>query len=185
MNLPTLFPKASASFLKLNEPKPIPVPPHNPAPAAQPKRSLCNGSLATCEAQKVDSAFYLVRITSFRSRLIDSDNLCGKWHCDALRYAGVLPDDAPERALIETRQIKCAKGEERTEILIEISTPPPPPRAFRKLTVSVEKKVGAMVADGKTWREIAEAIDWPEPSIYKVWTAAHGVTGKLPGPRTQ
>lgn len=120
--LSKLFPKASPDFLRLNGHCNIPLPPHNPAPDPQPKRRVRDGALAARKTKKGYSAFYVIRITSFRSRLIDSDNLCGKWHCDALRYAGIIPSDAPDRARIETAQIKCPKGQERTEIEI-IKTP--------------------------------------------------------------
>jgi len=113
------FPNASPSFLRLNGYANIPLNSQAPAPVAQ--RSVCDGALATGKAQKGDTAFRLVSVTSFRSRLIDSDNLVCKWHVDALRYAGIIPSDAPDRALIQTRQVKCAKGEERTEIKIAVA----------------------------------------------------------------
>jgi len=124
MNLPEIFPKASADFLRLNANADIPVPTHSSPPVAKPKRRLRNGPLAAGQAKEGDPAFYLVRITSFRSRLIDSDNLCGKWHCDSLRYAGILPSDAPDKALIQTTQVKVPKGQERTEITINQIDPP-------------------------------------------------------------
>lgn len=118
--LDDIFPKASPDFLRLNGYANIPVPADNSPPTAKSKRGLRNGPLAAGQAKKADSAFYVVRVTSFRSRLIDTDNLVAKWHVDALRYAGILPSDAPDKARIETSQVKCAKGEARTEILIEI-----------------------------------------------------------------
>lgn len=115
-DLSARFPHCSADFLRRNGYANIP--PDNNAPAAKPKRSPSARPLAAGQAQDGNSAFRVVRVTSFRSRLIDSDNLVPKWHVDALRYAGVLPSDAPDKARIETQQIKCAKGEERTEIEI-------------------------------------------------------------------
>jgi hypothetical protein len=110
------FPNASPSFLRLNGYANIP--PVSQAPAAVAQCSVRDDAPPTRKTKKADSTFYLVRFTSFRSRLIDTDNLCEKYHCDTLRYAGILPDDSPDQARIETRQVKCAKGEERT--LIEI-----------------------------------------------------------------
>lgn len=82
-------------------------------------------SLAKGKAQERDSAFYLVRVTSYRTRLIDTDNLVPKWHVDSLRYAGILPSDAPDRARIETRQEKVrGKENERTEIEILVTSRP-------------------------------------------------------------
>jgi hypothetical protein len=77
--------------------------------------------LAKGKAQESDSEFYVVRITSVRKRLIDTDNLCAKYAVDALRYALLLPDDNPERARIETSQRKVKEGEEehtQIEILV-------------------------------------------------------------------
>lgn len=120
--LSDLFPRASAAFLALNaNPAPAPaavLPADSPAPVAKPKRRVRNGALAAGKAKEGDSAFYLVRVTSFRSRLIDTDNSVCKWHVDALRYAGILPEDNAETALIQTAQVKVRKGEERTEIEI-------------------------------------------------------------------
>jgi len=81
--------------------------------------------LAKGKAEAGDTRFYVVRVKSFRMRLIDTDNLVPKWHVDALRYASVLPDDSPDRARIETSQEKVgSKEEERTEIEIVIQTKP-------------------------------------------------------------
>lgn len=78
-------------------------------------------SLAKGQAKGCDSTFYLVRVTSYRTRLIDTDNLVPKWHVDSLRYAGIIPSDAPDRARIETRQEKVSgKENERTEIEVMI-----------------------------------------------------------------
>ena len=62
--------------------------------------------------QTCASRVLLVRVTSVRSRLIDEDNLCEKYHVDCCRYAGLIPDDSPDLVRIETRQRKTLKGEE-------------------------------------------------------------------------
>lgn len=124
------FPQASASFLRLNgfanippaPVKPAPLPTDRHAPTPKPKRSARPRSLAAGQAQEGDTRFRIVRVKSFRMRLLDSDNLVPKWHIDALRYAGILPSDAPDRARIETSQEKVRnKSEERTEIEIVIT----------------------------------------------------------------
>lgn len=112
---PHLFPASAHA----DAPASLPVPPDRLAPAPVAQRRPQRRPLAARENKTRDPAFYVVRVTSFRSRLIDTDNLVPKWHVDALRYAGVLPSDAPDRARIETTQQKCAKGQERTEIVIE------------------------------------------------------------------
>lgn len=59
-----------------------------------------------------------VRIRSFRCKLLDPDNLIGgaKYFVDGLRYAGLIPDDSPDKIILEVTQEKVTKKEERTEI---------------------------------------------------------------------
>lgn len=61
----------------------------------------------------------LVRVTAFRHRLIDEDNLCEKYHVDLLRYAGIIPGDEPEKVKIEVYQKKVPTSE-KEEVLIEV-----------------------------------------------------------------
>lgn len=62
---------------------------------------------------------FFVRITSFRRKLIDEDNLCEKYHVDLCRYAGALPSDAPKETRIKVNQEKVkTQEEERVEIAI-------------------------------------------------------------------
>jgi hypothetical protein len=61
-------------------------------------------------------------ITVYRSRLIDQTNLRAgvKWLEDALVRLGWLVDDSPEWVQHEDPvQVKCRKGQERTEIVLE------------------------------------------------------------------
>lgn len=64
---------------------------------------------------------YCVRITSYRRRLLDEDNLCEKFHVDTLRYVGLLPNDKPNEVRILVRQEKI-KTEEPERTIIEIWT---------------------------------------------------------------
>ena len=94
--------------------------PDVPPSPAKPQPSVCDGPLATPPPQAGDSAFYVVRVESLRVRLLDTDNLVPKWHVDALRYAGCLPSDAPDRCQIVTTQKKVQKkDQERTLITVE------------------------------------------------------------------
>jgi len=62
----------------------------------------------------------LVRITSFRVRLLDTRNLWDKHFVDALVESQILFDDSPKHAQIEVDQIKVSDPSlERTEIVIE------------------------------------------------------------------
>tara|TARA_R110000868_G_scaffold394400_1_gene665725 strand:- start:1510 stop:1917 length:408 start_codon:yes stop_codon:yes gene_type:complete len=99
----------------------VPIPTHNPAPASVVEHRHENEPLADDRAQAGHSGKHIVRVTSYRVRLLDEDNLCEKFHIDALRYSGILPSDAPDRTRIITSQEKVrTKAEQRTEISIEL-----------------------------------------------------------------
>ena len=56
---------------------------------------------------------------SYRSRVADPDAICGKHLIDCLTVAGIIEDDsAKEIQAIFIQQIRCKKGEERTEVII-------------------------------------------------------------------
>ena len=110
----TFFPKAGRIYAHTD--------PNRPSPAPLMERNLSNESLEADQAEAASSTRYTVRVTSYRRRLLDEDNLCEKFHIDSLRYAGILPSDAPERCHIETFQIKVStKKEEKT--VLEITLP--------------------------------------------------------------
>lgn len=84
------------------------------------ERHLCDGPLAKGQTENGHPRKFLVRVTSFRVRLLDEDNLCEKYHVDCCRYSGLLRADDPSQARIVTAQEKVRKkSEERTEIVIE------------------------------------------------------------------
>jgi hypothetical protein len=84
------------------------------------ERHLCDGPLAKGQTEGGHPRKFLVRVTSFRVRLLDEDNLCEKYHVDLCRYAGLLRADDPGQARIVTTQEKVrTKAEERTEVVIE------------------------------------------------------------------
>jgi len=96
--------------------------PDRPAPRPVAQRPAGGEPLPAGAPQARGAARYLVRVTSFRVRLLDEDNLVVKWFVDALRYAGVLPSDAPDRAHIEFAHVKVAhRHQEKT--VIEITPP--------------------------------------------------------------
>ncbi len=60
---------------------------------------------------------FLIRVTSIRKRLCDTDNLCEKYLVDLCRYAGILPGDSPATTRIEVCQQKAEpKAAEETRI---------------------------------------------------------------------
>ena len=77
-------------------------------------------ALQPSQTQEGHPGRFLVRVTSFRRRLLDEDNLCEKYVVDCCRYAGLLPADDAGAAKIEVSQVQVRrKEEERTEVLIE------------------------------------------------------------------
>lgn len=95
--------------------------PHSPASSPIVERPLGDEPLAKEKGQAGHPARYVVRVCSHRQRLLDEDNLSAKYFCDSLRYAGLLPSDAPAICQIITTQVKVkTKAEQRTEITIEI-----------------------------------------------------------------
>ena len=78
-----------------------------------------DGALGPRQGKGNDPERILVRVTSFRRRLLDEDNLAEKFHVDCCRYAGLIPSDTPECARIEVRQEKVGKGE-CEETVVEI-----------------------------------------------------------------
>lgn len=94
--------------------------PRNTRQAPLLESGLGLGALGEGEAKGGHTGRVLVRVTSFRIRLLDEDNLCEKYHIDCLRYANLIPGDDPRQAKIETGQVKVrTKAEER--VLIEIT----------------------------------------------------------------
>ena len=73
------------------------------------------------QVKKRDRRKFLVRVTSFRYRLLDEDNICEKYHVDLCRYAGCISGDSPAQTRIVTTQKKISK-EEAQYTLIEIET---------------------------------------------------------------
>jgi hypothetical protein len=69
-------------------------------------------------AQERGQGRTVVRITRVAPRLLDPDNLAGgcKFLIDAMRHAGLIPNDDPASIELVTLQRQCRRGEERTEI---------------------------------------------------------------------
>jgi hypothetical protein len=109
-NLYALFPRASKSFFALN----------GALSGAEPEQSLRHEQVAKAKGKKADSIRHVLRITSFRTCLLDTDNLCPKYFIDALRIAGVIEDDTAEHIDLQLSQEKVARrSEEKTVIEIE------------------------------------------------------------------
>lgn len=95
------------------------ISPSNKGESSVMECSLSARTLGAAENEKGNTGRVLIRITSFRLRLIDEDNLCEKYIVDCCRYSGLLPDDNPEQTKIEVCQEKVrTKEEERTLVQI-------------------------------------------------------------------
>ena len=81
------------------------------------KQIVRNEPLAETERKTLYTGKVLVRITSYRRRLLDRDNLCGKYFLDAARYSRIICDDTPEDIEYQISQFKVKKAEdEETQI---------------------------------------------------------------------
>lgn len=109
------FPNASRAFRELN--------PHLSGGRRVAKLEQGTGGkpLEARKAKEKNTQRYFIRVESVRKRLCDPDNLCCKYHIDALRYARIIPDDCPEIIDFKPMQRKCEKGETEKTI-IEITT---------------------------------------------------------------
>lgn len=82
-----------------------------PRKAPQLERAPGDGALGALPVQRPAAGRFFVRVTSVRSRLLDDDNLCEKYHVDCARYAGLLPGDGPRTTKIKTLQRQTDPGE--------------------------------------------------------------------------
>ena len=109
------YPNASESFIRAN------LGPDGPLPGPEPEQAVRPEPLAEVSGSQEDRQRYAVRITSYRTRLLDPDNLVGKAFVDCLRSAGILPDDTAALMDYSIRQEKVSKKkEERTEIEVNL-----------------------------------------------------------------
>lgn len=108
--LKQLLPHASKSTISLN----------SGTCSANTESGVRNGVLEKSKTKAGYTGKRAVSITSYRVRKCDVEGLCGKWHLDALRYAGLIHDDTEEDITYQIQQKKVAsKKEEKT--LIEIT----------------------------------------------------------------
>ena len=89
------------------------------APGPVGERSVGNEPVAEIAGENPCPTKCVVRITSFRSRLIDGDNLHGKAFVDALQTAGAIYKDSPEWCKVEVKQVQVENPwQQRTVIEI-------------------------------------------------------------------
>jgi hypothetical protein len=105
------YPNASESFIRAN------LDPDDSRQAAVLERPPKHEPLAAHQGKKGTAAKLLVRFVSVRKRLLDPDNVSCKWTLDALRYAGIISGDEPEKITLEVNQRKAGKGEPEQTII--------------------------------------------------------------------
>ncbi len=93
----------------------------NPIPQQTASQALDSGPQGQggCQAGSGDSSpRFRLLISRYAARSLDADNLAGgcKPLIDAIRRAGIIPDDDPKTVVLEFAQHGCRKGDERTEI---------------------------------------------------------------------
>lgn len=109
------YPFASEAFIKKNCAD-------SASSSPESQRPVRNDALGQAPRKEGYLGRSKVRITSFRRRLLDPDNLIGgtKYFTDCLRYSGLISGDAEAQIRLEVSQQKVAtKAEEHTLIEIE------------------------------------------------------------------
>jgi len=72
------------------------------------------------EGKEIHDGLILIRLTSRRVRALDPDNVCEKHLIDCCRWAGLIPDDTPDKISIEVRQEKVHRYKDE-EIIVNIT----------------------------------------------------------------
>jgi hypothetical protein len=104
------YPNASAAFIRANVT-------HGSPPGPEPKQAVRPRAHGKVQGTQEDSPRYSIRIIACRKRLIDPDNLCGKFFIDALRYAGVILEDTASVMDYSISQQKTQPGQEEYAII--------------------------------------------------------------------
>jgi hypothetical protein len=88
--------------------------------AAVLERDSGDGAMGAVQVQARSVRRFHVRVTAIRTRLLDEDNMCEKYHIDLLRYAsGGVFGDGPSTTTIEVCQEKAQAGEPE-EVRLEV-----------------------------------------------------------------
>lgn len=88
-------------------------------PSPEPQQVVRHESVGPAPRKESHASRCVVRVVSFRRRLLDPDNLCPKYFIDALRYNQIIPNDRLEDIELQTAQVKVSRRQdERTEITI-------------------------------------------------------------------
>lgn len=115
------FPNASPDFILRNarDAGGTAVQPDDTGPTPKLERNSRDGAMGAVQSQEGIGRRFLVRVKSYRKRLLDEDNLCEKYHVDLCRYSGALLGDEAGRTKIEVCQEKVG-SKEPERVVIEI-----------------------------------------------------------------
>jgi hypothetical protein len=117
VNLQSLFPRASRSFLRANE-----TLHHSPLSHPEPQQNQTPALDRSVQRKTKSFRRTAVRFTGYRVRPLDPDNFAAscKDLLDGLRHAQLIPGDEPWRITFETTQVQVhSYSRERTVIEIE------------------------------------------------------------------
>ena len=119
--LKSKFPNASATFLARNSDSgDAGIQPGSSRQAPVLEQHSGDGGMGAVQVEGRLGKRLLVRVTATRTRLLDEDNLCEKYHVDLLRYAsGGALGDSPATTHIEVAQQKAGPGEPE-EVRLEV-----------------------------------------------------------------
>ncbi len=95
---------------------------HSPTPRSEPEPFIRDDIPGTPRREAEDAGRVSVSITSYRRRLTDPDNLCGKYFLDLCRYSRLIRDDRQEDIDYKISQVKV-RGKENEKTVIEIDIP--------------------------------------------------------------
>lgn len=112
-----LFTRASQDFLDLNEASDINL--NSGSRGSVTQSAVQHGPDGKVEGKEGHPIRHSVRITSYRKRECDPDNLVGKFFIDSLRYAGIIHNDRAADIDYSITQKKVEKKESE-KTLIEI-----------------------------------------------------------------
>lgn len=94
---------------------------HRQLPHPEPEPAVRDEPPGTNAGKETGAPRAVVRLRSYRTRLLDPDNLCPKSLIDGLRRSFLIPGDRPQDIELTVTQEKVARrSQERTEIELDL-----------------------------------------------------------------
>jgi hypothetical protein len=114
-DLKALYDNGSESFKRLNAGLPTGI----AGPVADVESGVGRKVSGPAADQSQNQSRYVVLVFAHRRRQPDSDAQTAKWHVDALRQAGIIPDDNFARCRVFIVPVSVAKDQPE-KIVIEV-----------------------------------------------------------------